>query len=155
MTIFSDLNHTPFHKHQDRTSFTNCQRILAQLVIFLLRTFDNACYPIPFPQPISLLLAALKRAFLEANPVLQVADAEGGMEVIQNIFKALHALLFALWTQPWTPSPYQVDGEEKENPVPDPTIRFLVCTQANRDGSIKDTQNVTGVIAKLVYCMVS
>ena len=47
------------------------------------------------------------------------------------------------------------DGEEKENPVPDPTIRFLVCTQTNRDGSIKDPQNVTGVIAKLVYCMVS
>ncbi|KAM5542551.1 hypothetical protein V8D89_004010 [Ganoderma adspersum] len=152
-TLTGDLNHTPLHKHQDRTSFVNCQRVLAQLVIFLLRTSDSVSYPIPFSQHISTLLTALKRAFLEANPVLELADEEGGMGVIQNIFKALHALLFALWTQPWAPSPYEVDGEERENPVPDPTVRFLVCTQANRDGSIKDPQNVTGIIAKLVYCM--
>lgn len=153
--FFSDLNHTPFHRHQDQTSFINCQRLLAQLVIFLLRTFDSPEYPIPLPQHILPRLTTLKQAFLNANPVLGLVGAEGEMEVIQNIFKALHALLLAIWTHPWTPTPYEVDGEEKENPVPDPTVRFLVCTQANRDGSIKDPQNVTGVIAKLIYCMVS
>lgn len=151
---FSDLNHTPLHKHQDRSSFVNCQRLLAQLVIFLLRTFDSPLYPIPFPPHVVDLLATLKKALVEANPILDHVEGVGELEAIQSIFKALHPLLLALWMYSWDPSPYQLDGDEKDNPIPDPTVRFIVCTQANQDGSIKDPQNVTGVIAKLVYCMV-
>ena len=152
---YRDLNHTPFHKHQDPTSFVNCQRILAQLIVYLLRTSSSPLYPIPLPPNTLELLSTLRKTLLDADTVLDVEDRAAELESSENIFQALHAVLLDLWMHPWNPSPYQVDGEKKENPVPDPTIRFLVCTQANRDGSLKDPQHVTGVIAKLVYCMVS
>ncbi len=152
---YSELNHTPFHKHQDRTSFINCQRLLTQLVLFLLRTFNNPLFPLPLPEHITTLLTTLRNGFLQADRIIGQPEEVEELEVIQNVSKALHALLFALWTQPWVPSSYQVAGEEKENLIPDPTTQFLVCTQANQDGSIKDPHNVTGVIAKMVYCMVS
>ena len=60
---------------------------------------------------------------------------------------AIHSLLFAVWTRQWPPA--------SDNLFPDPTLRFIIHTQVNRDGSLKKAEEATGVFAKLVYNMVS
>ena len=62
-TEYRNLNHTPFHKHQDPTSFDNCQRLLTQLVLYLLRTQSSPSHIIPLPASITTLLDNLSQAF--------------------------------------------------------------------------------------------
>ncbi|TBU54974.1 hypothetical protein BD310DRAFT_826822, partial [Dichomitus squalens] len=133
-TLTDTFNHTPFHMHQDPSSFTNCQRLLTQLILYLLRTRPSPTHPLPLPNTIVALLDNLIQALDTAS-------------------LTLHALLVAIWTTEWIPSPFILDGNVKENPIPDPTVRFIVCTQMNQDGTLKDPRDVTGVLAKLTYCM--
>ena len=153
-TEYRNLNHTPFHKHQDPTSFDNCQRLLTQLVLYLLRTQSSPSHIIPLPAPIITLLDNLSQAFNVASLAEESDNPFSAEDPCQKVYDALEALLIGLWTTVWNPTAFIVDNVEHENPIPDPTICFIVCTQMNSDGTVKEPQSVTGVLAKLTYCMV-
>ncbi len=84
------------------------------------------------PEDVGALLAALRLAL----------DRD-----MDDAIAAIHRLLLALWMREWIPT--------ADNLFPDPTVRFVIHTQVDKDGSLKKAENATGIFAKLVYDMVS
>ncbi|KAI0348885.1 hypothetical protein OH77DRAFT_1548212, partial [Trametes cingulata] len=121
-----DLNHTPFSQHQMEDTLRAYSRLVLQLLCFLLRGEAD----LVLPDAVSQALAGLR-----CSLNMEVDDATS----------AIHCLLLALWTQNWCST--------QANPFPDPTVRFVIHTQLNRDGSLKGPKDVTGIFAKLVYNM--
>ena len=109
-------------------------RLVVQLLCFLLRTLTSPSYVLVLPSHIHTSLTQLSQ--LAAHP--QSPDV---------ISAAIHLSLFQLWTREWSPT--------QLNPFPDPTLRFVIHTQVNRDGSLKPPKDVTGIFAKMAYNMVS
>ncbi len=73
------------------------------------------------------------------NEDVNAAEPVNFDEYVKNI-------LLSLWTEKWPLS--------HNNPFSDPTIRFIIHTQINQDGTVKEPREVTGVLAKLTYLMV-
>ena len=132
--LHSDLNHTPFGQHQMEGTLAAYSRLVVQLLCFLLRTLTSPSYVLVLPSHIHTSLTQLSQ--LAAHP--QSPDV---------ISAAVHLSLFQLWTREWSPT--------QLNPFPDPTLRFVIHTQVNRDGSLKPPKDVTGIFAKMAYNMVS
>ena len=154
----SVLNHTPFHKHQDYTSFQNCQRLLTQFYFFLLFTHDHEEFPLPLPDRTMELIGEASGSIERVALVRETGEEwdDPTVDLEQQAFNDLHALFLHVWTRSWVPSIVKKDdGSEIQDTIPDPTIRFLICTQVNADGSIKSPREATGVLAKLTYIMVS
>lgn len=59
---------------------------------------------------------------------------------------AIHELLLALWTCEWLPV--------KDNVHSDPTVRSIILGQLNAFGALNPPEQVTPVLARLVYMQV-
>lgn len=125
---FSDFNHQPFARHQVEGTLRAYERLVVQLLLFLLRAGQD----MDLPPDVKAALQALRRGL------------QGDMD---DAGQAIHSLLLALWMREWTPT--------VDNLFPDPTVCFVIHTQVNQDGSLKKPESVTGIFAKLVYDMVS
>lgn len=71
-------------------------------------------------------------------------------EALQNkdeeaIAQNLQYILMELWGFQWNPS--------QDDPLPDPTIRFLALMSVQRDGSLLEPTQVTPMLAKLERCI--
>ena len=118
------------------TRQTYCH-LLTQLVIFLLRiSGPNSQYDLALPDSLSNALDVLHEELDSPSPSLSDEDYDD----------ALLTALVELWA-----CRYRSAGRHQFN---DPTIRFIMHTQVNSDLSLKDPHHVTGILAKLTYCMV-
>ncbi len=114
------------------------RHLFTRLIIFLLRIADPAHgYDMEVPVGLDITSEELRQAALSPNAANVHDDHD---ELICN-------MMADLWSQPYRPV-----GRTLFN---DPTIRFVIHTQVNPDLSLKDPREVTGVLAKLTYCMVS
>ncbi|KAI0633912.1 hypothetical protein C8Q77DRAFT_1217292 [Trametes polyzona] len=125
-TQTEDYNHHPFGRHQLDDTLRAYTRLVLQLVCFLLRAEAE----LDLPAEVKALVVALHQALNQ--------EAE-------EVMAAIHQLLLGLWMREWTPT--------RDNQFPDPTVRFVIHTQVNADGSLKKPEEVTGVFAKLMYDM--
>ncbi|KAI0628493.1 hypothetical protein C8Q77DRAFT_1220921 [Trametes polyzona] len=125
-TQTEDYNHHPFGRHQLDDTLRAYTRLVLQLVCFLLR----AQAELDLPAEVEALVVALRQALNQE---------------VEEVMAAIHQLLLGLWMREWTPS--------RVNQFPDPTVRFVIHTQVNADGSLKKPEEVTGVFAKLMYGM--
>ncbi|KAI0775642.1 hypothetical protein BD413DRAFT_436072, partial [Trametes elegans] len=125
-TLTEDLNHTPFSQHQMGDTLRAYSRLVLQLLCFLLRGEASLSLPVSVTKALSGLRHALN-------------------EDMADVAIAIHTLLLTLWTRNWCAT--------QANPFPDPTLRFIIHTQLNHDGSLKGPKDVTGIFAKMVYNM--
>ncbi|KAI0629102.1 hypothetical protein C8Q77DRAFT_1161753 [Trametes polyzona] len=125
-TQTEDYNHHPFGRHQLDDTLRAYTRLVLQLVCFLLR----AQAELDLPAEVEALVVALRQALNQE---------------VEEVMAAIHQLLLGLWMREWTPT--------RDNQFPDPTVRFVIHTQVNADGSLKKPEEVTGVFAKLTYDM--
>ena len=98
-------------------------RLLLQLVCFLLR----AQAELDLPAEVEALVVALRQALNQE---------------VEKVMAAIHQLLLGLWMREWTPT--------RDNQFPDPTVRFVIHTQVNADGSLKKPEVVlsAGIVSK-------
>lgn len=114
------------------------RHLFTRLIIFLLRISDPARgYDMEVSVGLEVASEELRQAALSPDAATVHDDHD---EIIGN-------MMADLWSQPYRPV-----GRTLFN---DPTIRFVIHTQVNPDLSLKDPREVTGVLAKLTYCMVS
>ncbi|KAI0628002.1 hypothetical protein C8Q77DRAFT_1068933, partial [Trametes polyzona] len=125
-TQTEDYNHHPFGRHQLDDTLRAYTRLVLQLVCFLLRAEAE----LDLPAEVKALVVALRQALNQE---------------VEGVMAAIHQLLLGLWMREWTPT--------RDNQFPDPTVRFVIHTQVNVDGSLKKPEEVTGVFAKLMYDM--
>ncbi|KAL1936873.1 hypothetical protein VTO73DRAFT_6213, partial [Trametes versicolor] len=125
-TDTSDFNHQPFARHQAEGTLRAYERLVVQLLLFLLRAGQD----MDLPPDVKAALQALRHGL------------QGDMD---DAGQAIHQLLLMLWMREWTPT--------VDNLFPDPTVCFVIHTQVNQDGSLKKPESVTGIFAKLVYDM--
>lgn len=123
-----DYNHHPFGQHQITDTLRAYTRLVLQLLLLLLRAQDDLDLP--------------AEVYARVTTLHQTLD-----QGVEEAVLAIHQLLLALWMREWTPT--------AGNLFPDPTVRLVIHTQVNADGSLKKPEDVTGVFAKLVYDMVS
>ncbi|RPD52088.1 hypothetical protein L227DRAFT_477938, partial [Lentinus tigrinus ALCF2SS1-6] len=132
----SEFNHTPFGPHQMGDTQQAYRQLFTQFIIFLIRIADSTSnYDLKLPVDVQEALQEFQQLALTPTASYQ---ASGVQEFICNI-------LIALWTKTYPPV-----GRTLFN---DPTIRFIMHTQVKPDLSLKDPHQVTGILAKMTYCM--
>ena len=134
--VYSDYNHTPFGQHQVQDSFKAYSRLIVQFFAFLIRAATHPTYNHGFDETLCITLAAVEESVRYEDVNINGPDQD---QMIGNV-------LVELWTQKYPVTP--------ENLFPDPTIRFIMHTQVNADGTLKDPREVTGILAKFTYIMV-
>ena len=105
-----------------------------RLVCFLCRIQHNKAYHYTLPNKVASCLDDLKSV---------LTNEEQDDEVILFF---VHCLLQTLWMSTWVPTPDKL--------FPDPTLRFIIHTQVEPDGSLSRPEKVTGVFAKMLYLIV-
>ena len=133
---YRDLTNRPFRQHQGSLTFSQYSRFALRLVSFLMRA-NELSTPIPLTPELQKLL----------RDDIPIHSGPTSNSTPRERHSVVRSLFLALWTACWTPT--------NENLFPDPTIRFILHTQVNLDGSLKPPENVTGVFAKLEYILVS
>ncbi|KAI6139187.1 hypothetical protein BKA82DRAFT_4365200 [Pisolithus tinctorius] len=123
------ISNTPFHKHlHEATMKQYIIPVVALLAMLIRQQHAGGSFSGSNPNIMELLA------------VLRMGDEEGP-EALQII----HQLLFEVWSTAWKP---QGEGE-----IVDPTERCLALLTLGEDGGFKEPHLVTGIIAKLEYCM--
>ncbi|KAI0682834.1 hypothetical protein C8T65DRAFT_750026 [Cerioporus squamosus] len=131
-----ELNHTPFGSHQMSDTRQAYRHLFTRLIIFLLRISDpTRNYDLEIPVGVEGAFEELRQAALSPD----AANVHDEHDVL------IGNMMAALWSEPYRPV-----GRTLFN---DPTIRFVIHTQVNPDLSLKDPREVTGILAKLTYCM--
>lgn len=133
--LTSNYNHTPFSQHQVHDSFKAYSRVVVQLIAFVIHASSHSTYQCGWHDSISTLMQSFATEIRNED----VAEHVDFDEYVKNI-------ILSLWTETWPVS--------HDNPFPDPTICFIIHTQINQDGTIKEPCEVTGILAKLTYLMV-
>ncbi|TBU36526.1 hypothetical protein BD309DRAFT_1085135, partial [Dichomitus squalens] len=115
-----------FEKLTRETSFNAYSVVGIRLACYVVR--DHASLRLPSP-----ITGALEKI---------MAEHERGDDIGSHI----HDLFLRLWSSRWM--------VKKNEPFPDPTIRFVMYDQINDDGNgLKGPKDVTGVLSKLQYLM--
>ncbi len=102
-------------------------KILEEFVAMLLR--EQGDYKTIYPVELKNRITALKTK-LEA-------------EISQDIQDSIHAILFFIWSRSWSIT--------ADNPLPDPTERFIMLKSLKEDKSHSQPAQMTGLLAKLKY----
>lgn len=111
-------------------------RLVCQLVVFLYR-----CAVSEDPQMSSMPIKIKEYMSRDVHRLLQGSDS------YPNTLRVyIKSILWQLWTSSYNITPLEH--------FPDPTLRFIIHTQVNQDGSLKPPQQVTGVFAKMTYNIV-
>ena len=86
---------------------------------------------------------AREQAFLQLpGPITRALDKLVSKETDGSLKPFIHKLLLWVWTSSWI--------VQNNDPVPDPTMRFVMCHQINRDGrGLKGPQDVTDLLIKI------
>lgn len=127
--ILSGISNTPFHKHQQETTLADYARPTTALIAMLLR--PKTTYTIPISPSFHNTLSQF------------LSDLAGDKPDI--ICSALHQVLNHLWHSVWIPT--------SENPIPDPTQRYLALVSLQHDGGFTEPHRTTGPIAKFEYAL--
>ncbi|KIN94793.1 hypothetical protein M404DRAFT_34732 [Pisolithus tinctorius Marx 270] len=123
------ISNTPFHKHlHEATMKQYIIPVVALLAMLIRQQHAGGSFSGSNPNIMELLA------------VLRMGDEEGP-EALQII----HQLLFEVWSTAWKP--------QGEREIVDPTERCLALLTLGEDGGFKEPHLVTGIIAKLEYCM--
>ncbi|KAI6140236.1 hypothetical protein BKA82DRAFT_4363753 [Pisolithus tinctorius] len=123
------ISNTPFHKHlHEATMKQYIIPVVALLAMLIRQQHAGGSFSGSNPNIMELLA------------VLCMGDEEGP-EALQII----HQLLFEVWSTAWKP--------QGEREIVDPTERCLALLTLGEDGGFKEPHLVTGIIAKLEYCM--
>lgn len=59
--------------------------------------------------------------------------------------RSIHTVLYRLWSQPFYPTP--------DNPVPDPTVHYLMLRSVGKDGRFMEASEITPTISKFKYAL--
>ncbi|KAA1479881.1 hypothetical protein DENSPDRAFT_902459, partial [Dentipellis sp. KUC8613] len=130
--IKSGINNTPFHRHQNEETLDTYAIEVYHLVHMLLKA-RQVGYSLPTSDDLD-----------ETMEILQEALQEQEQDIVK-IAPAILDVLMALWQESWL--------KNHAKNIPDPTICYIALSQLLPSGAIADVQQVTGVLAKLQYCM--
>jgi len=128
-SIYRGINNTPLHRHQEAATLKAYIRQVVALLAMLIRTDEDQAYHIPFP-------ASLQRA---------IQDLKGSLQNEDGIMGSLHGVLTEVWMVNWI--------KTADNPIPCPTERLIALQTLDADGGHKEPKLVTGLLAKLEYCI--
>ncbi|KAG2047860.1 P-loop containing nucleoside triphosphate hydrolase protein, partial [Suillus hirtellus] len=132
--VKSGISNTPFHKHQQQETMQRYLYPIVALLSMLIRSNPAEPYNIPMPDHLEKLLDDLDLS------VAQDSHIDEG-----TITGNIHRIFMCLWQTKWERTDI--------NPIPDPTERCIALLTLQKDGSFKEPQDVTGIIAKDEYCM--
>ncbi|KAH7918103.1 hypothetical protein BV22DRAFT_985743, partial [Leucogyrophana mollusca] len=127
----SGISNTPLHKHQEASTIKAYIFPAVSLLSMLLRLDGQEAYDLPLSEELEEATEAL------ASDLAEEREA--------RLSDSLHSVFMALWTRKWT--------RTEANKVPCPTERALALLTLERDGSYKEPKDVTGIIAKLEWCI--
>ncbi|TFY50993.1 hypothetical protein EVG20_g11219, partial [Dentipellis fragilis] len=128
--VKSGINNTPFHRHQNDETLDTYAIEVYHLVHMLLKAKEIG-YSLPTNED-------LDGAIENLQDVL-------GEQDITKISSAILDVLMVLWQESW------VKTHDKN--ISDPTICYIALSQLLPSGAFADVRQVTGVLAKLQYCM--
>lgn len=123
------VNNTPFHPHQEETTFYQYLNTITRLLGMFWQMKDHPSYYLPLPDTVT---KALTRYFT----VLETDESD---------HDPLHDVFMSIWRYHWPITP--------NNTIPDPTHRLLVLMSLQPDGGHKDPSKMTQPIAHLKYAL--
>ena len=134
MYNLSGLNNTPFHHlGQHYSTLRTYSNEVARLIACIMRsdTEDPSAFQVPRSPALDTAIYELSIEIIDKRPIRP---------------KFIHNVLTALWLQDWR-------GAAPVNAMCDPTMAYVGLQAARKDGEFMDAQGLTGVCARLFYCI--